>query len=136
MSKEDLEKVRQVAGREQLREIGEMRAEIEKETKSLLTGPKMRYTPGANDVIPFGGVSWGFSAGVESKYPKQVIEVYEDRQRRLANLQRTKMAFGATGPGYAGELVPVLAADFVGQVQRPMAEHQALLREKGIQQTL
>ena len=136
MSAEELEKVREIAGREQAREIGELRGEIEKEAKALLTGPKMTFTPQVDDVVVIGGAQFRFAAQVESKYPKMAIDAHLDKQRGLSALQRTKTMLGAAGPGYAKELVPICVADFTGAPRRPLAEHRALLAAHGIEQTL
>lgn len=140
-SAEDLERLRQLAGRQQAKEIGQIMRALEAEAKKLLAGPHLTFTPQVDDQIPYGSTAqgpilWGFTARVEGKYPKVVIEAHLSRQRGLAELRRTKTALGATGPGYAGELKPQLIADFVGHPRRPMAEHIALLREKGVDQRL
>lgn len=136
MSAEELEKVRQIAGREQAREIGELRVEIEKEAKALLTGPKMTFTPQVDDLVVIGGAKFEFHALVQGKYPKMAIDEYLEKRRGLAALQRTKTMLGAAGPGYAQELVPICVADFTGAPRRPLAEHRALLAARGIEQTL
>jgi len=136
MTLEELRRAREIAGREQLREIGEMRAEVERQAKELLTGPKMTFLPQVDDVIPIGGAKFVFEAFVEAKYPRQAIEAYEQKRRSMSALERTKKMLGAAGPGYADELVPVCVADFTGHPRRPLAEHRALLEAAGIEQTL
>ena len=135
-SVEELEKIKDIAAREQLREISERRADILRDAKALLTGPKMTFTPQVDDLIVMGGAHFYFTALVEDKYPKTVISAYMDKRQGLADRHRTKTMLGAAGPGYAAVFEPICVGDYTGQVFRPMAEHRALLAEAGIEQTL
>ena len=142
MTPEDIAKARKIAGQQQAKEIQEMRAELKRQARELLIGERLSFKPWVDDKIPYGSkgpgepIIWVFEAGKEAKYPRIVIKAYEDRQKQLGEWTRMKKAYGAAGPGYASTLSPIMAADFTGSPRRPSAEHEALLEQHGIQQTL
>lgn len=97
LSGEDLEKARVAAQVDFTRRIGVQQKKLENLQRELLTAPRLRYTPPRDDMIPFGGVQWGFVAGKQGKYPRPVIELAEQRWAQLDAWQGLKGRLRASG---------------------------------------
>jgi hypothetical protein len=90
LSSEDLNRL--IA--ETQRDFGKRRAEQQQKLtdfyRELRTAPRLSYTPTRSLMVPFGGKPWAFVAGVEDRYPKCVIDQYEEKCEKLDERDRVK----------------------------------------------
>lgn len=114
LSKEDLAKAKEKALAFAEKEKQRLMYESTQEMKGILDaharGALMSYTPAASDQIPWGTIGgmvhwWVFVEGMESQYPKVVIDLYEQRQEALEERKQFKQALGSgPTPAQAGNI--------------------------------
>ncbi|NIN70263.1 MAG: hypothetical protein GTO63_37410 [Anaerolineae bacterium] len=61
----------------------------------IRNAPRISYTPAWDDIIPYGGINWGFARGITHPYPRLVIEEYERKHNALAERDAFKRQLSA-----------------------------------------